>query len=194
MKKNYYDIFNNLILILLVFSLSSCQTPRKLFQSKEDLLGALKKSIELNVQKVEDKEKTKIVKVKDNIDINENKKQKNERKKELALNIQKSQPAHNNNKTYDKFKNVNKYFEIEKFIGKDDNTIILTFGKPDLEIRHGLTTNYQYHLKKCHVDLFFVNSARKLILKSFDFRASKVKKLFKKSECKKNLIDQIVKQ
>ena len=129
----------------------------------------------------------------DDTNIDENKKQTNEKKKELRLNTQKAKFPDNNNKTYDKFKNVNKYFEIEKFIGKDDQTIILAIGKPDLKIRHGLTTNYQYHLKKCHVDLFFINSGKELILKSFDFRASKVKKLFKKSECKKNLIDQIVK-
>ena len=193
MKKNYNHIVRNLILILLVFGLSSCQTPRTLFQSKEDLLGAFKRSLKPNVQKVDYTEKTKIIKTIDDNNINENKKQKNDEKKELGLNTQKKHSADHNDRTYDKFKNVNKYFEIQKFIGKDDNAIILIIGKPDLKIRHGLTTNYQYHLKKCHVDLFFVNSARKLILKSFDFRASKVKKLFKKSECKKNLIDQIVK-
>ena len=193
MKKNYNHIVRNLILILLVFGLSSCQTPRTLFQSKEDLLGAFKRSLKPNVQKVDYTEKTKMIKTIDDNNINENKKQKNERKKELALNIQKSQPAHNNNKTYDKFKNVNKYFEIQKFIGKDDNAIILIIGKPDLKIRHGLTTNYQYHLKECHVDLFFINNGKELILKSFDFRTSKVKKHFKKNECKKNLNDKILK-
>ena len=162
MKKNYYNIINNFALILVVFCLSSCQTPRKLFHSQKDLLNTFKRSIEPKVQKT-DKTlhrktvKTKIIEEINNTNIKNNKQLKQEEKTELDLNIHKKRSSKNTDKIpFNKSKIVNKNFRIEKLIGKNNHDLVLIIGKPDLKIKHGLTTNYQYHWKKCHVDFFLL--------------------------------------
>ena len=77
--------------------------------------------------------------------------------------------------------------QLKRKFGFNAISILKTFNKPSLEIKHGKIKNYQYHLKSCHLDLFFLNEDETYIFRHFDIRPSTIKSSLNKKECFKQL-------
>jgi len=79
-------------------------------------------------------------------------------------------------------------FDLKSYINKKENELIKIFGKPKMLIKHGIISNYQYHLKNCFVDLFFINKNKKIILNHFDFRPTKIDSMLNEKLCIKDIL------
>ena len=81
------------------------------------------------------------------------------------------------------------YYEkqLKAKIGFDEFTMLKIFNEPDLKIRHGKIKNFQFHLKFCHLDLFFLNEDETYKFKHFDIRPSSMSSILNKKKCVKEL-------
>ena len=53
--------------------------------------------------------------------------------------------------------NLSSYEKVlEQKFGLDQYFILKIFNRPSLKINHGKLKNFQFHLKSCHLDLFFL--------------------------------------
>ena len=77
--------------------------------------------------------------------------------------------------------------QLEQKIDFDEFTIIKIFNNPSLKIKHGKIKNFQFHLKSCHLDLFFLNDGRNYKFKHFDIRPSTILSSLNKKKCVKEL-------
>ena len=82
--------------------------------------------------------------------------------------------------------------QLEKKIGYDELTILKTFNKPNLIIKHGEIKNLQFHFKFCHLDLFFLFKDFTYIFKHFDIRPSKISSGLDKKSCVKELNNKFI--
>ena len=133
-------IYLNLILLFSIF-VSGCVKHNPIDFSSSDAFFT-----SLNEKKITEKKNTN-----NSSDIN-NLKQKNIRKtekqtvkKSLLLTLL----------SYEK--------KLKDKIGFDEFTILKIFNGPSLKIKHGKIKNYQFHLKSCHLDLFFFYMKVKII-------------------------------
>ena len=74
----------------------------------------------------------------------------------------------------------------EKF-NFDEFKILKIFSKPDLEVKHGKIKNYQFHLRFCHLDLFFLKKDEIYLFKHHDIRPSSMSSNLNKKKCFKEL-------
>ena len=82
--------------------------------------------------------------------------------------------------------------QLEKKIGYDELTILKIFKKPNLIIKHGEIKNLQFHLKFCHLDLFFLYKDLTYIFKHFDIRPPNISSNLDKKKCVKELNDRFI--
>ena len=80
----------------------------------------------------------------------------------------------------------NKKLLKQKF-GFNEYTILKNFSRPSLKIKHGKIKNFQFHLKSCHLDLFFLNEDETYKFRHYDIRASSIFSSLNKDKCVKEL-------
>ncbi len=78
---------------------------------------------------------------------------------------------------------------LEQKIGIKEYNILKIFNNASLIIKHGKIKNIQFHLKSCHLDLFFLNKNRTYIFKHFEIRPSTILSKLDKNRCVKELND-----
>ena len=72
---------------------------------------------------------------------------------------------------------------LEKKIGIEEYNILKIFNNASLIIKHGRIKNFQFHLKSCHLDLFFLDKDKTYIFKHFDIRPSVILSKLDKRRC-----------
>ena len=77
--------------------------------------------------------------------------------------------------------------QLKQKFGFNEITILKKFNNPNLQVKHGKIKNFQYHLKYCYLDLFFLNEYGTYIFKHFDIRPSNITSNLNKEECVKQL-------
>ena len=77
--------------------------------------------------------------------------------------------------------------QLKQKIGFDEFAILKIFNNPSLEIKHGKIKNFQFHLKSCHLDLFFLNDRDTYKFRYFDFRPSTILSNLNKKKCVEEL-------
>ena len=82
--------------------------------------------------------------------------------------------------------------QLKKRIGFDEFTILNIFNNPSLEITHGKTKNFQFHLNSCHLDLFFLNDGITYKFKHFDIRPSSILSNLNKKKCVEELNNKFI--
>ena len=77
--------------------------------------------------------------------------------------------------------------QLEKKIGIEEYNILKIFNNASLIIKHGKIKNFQFHLKSCHLDLFFLDKSKTYIFKHFDIRPSAIFSKLDKKKCVEEL-------
>ena len=167
MKKNLF-----LILLFSIF-LSGCDKHNQInFSSREAFFSSLneKKIIQKeninNTSILSNLKKTKIVDTKKKI-VNNTDKQIIEKPLLLTLSSYKK--------------------ELKRKIGLDEFTILKIFNNPSLRIKHGKIKNFQFHLKSCYLDLFFLNDREIYKFRHFEIRPSTILSNLNKKKCVEEL-------
>ncbi len=84
--------------------------------------------------------------------------------------------------------NLSSYQKIlERKIGFEEYDILKIFNNASLIIKHGKIKNFQFHLKSCHLDLFFLDKDKTYIFKHFDIRPSTILYKLDKKKCVEEL-------
>ena len=81
---------------------------------------------------------------------------------------------------------------LEKKIGIKEYNILKVFNDSSLIIKHGKIKNIQFHLKSCHLDLFFLNENDTYKFRHFDVRPSTILSDLDKKECVKELNNEFI--
>ena len=76
---------------------------------------------------------------------------------------------------------------LKQKIGLEEYSILKIFNNSSLIIKHGKIKNFQFHLKSCHLDLFFLDKGKAYIFKHFDIRPSTIKSKLDKKKCVEEL-------
>ena len=77
--------------------------------------------------------------------------------------------------------------QLRQKIGIEEYNILKIFNNANLIIKHGKVKNIQFHLKSCHLDLFFLDKNQTYIFKHFDIRPSNILSKLDKKKCVKEL-------
>ena len=77
--------------------------------------------------------------------------------------------------------------KLKEKIGFNEFTILTTFKKPNLKIKHGKIKNLQFHFRFCHLDLFFLQKNETYIFKHFDIRPSSMSSSLNRRKCVEEL-------
>ena len=72
-------------------------------------------------------------------------------------------------------------------IGFEEYDILKIFNNASLIIKHGKIKNFQFHLKSCHLDLFFLDKDKAYVFKYFDIRPSTIESKLDKKKCVEEL-------
>ena len=98
-----------------------------------------------------------------------------------------------NNKDQDIIKetlllNLSSYEKLlQQKIGFEEYKILKIFNNASLMIKHGKIKNFQFHLKSCHLDLFFLDKNKIYIFKHFDIRPATILSKLDKKRCVEEL-------
>ena len=76
---------------------------------------------------------------------------------------------------------------LEKKIGIEEYNILKIFNNASLIIKHGKIKNIQFHLKSCHLDMFFLDKNKTYIFKYYDIRPSSIMSKLDEKRCVKEL-------
>ena len=76
---------------------------------------------------------------------------------------------------------------LKQKIGLEEYSILKIFNNSSLIIKHGKIKNFQFHLKSCHLDLFFLDKGKAYIFKHFDIRPSNIQSKLDKKKCVEEL-------
>ncbi len=82
--------------------------------------------------------------------------------------------------------------QLKQKIGFDELTILKIFNDPSLKIKHGKIKNFQFHLKSCHLDLFFLNDEKTYKFRHFDIRPSTILSSLNKKKCVEELNNKFI--
>ena len=135
---------------------------------------------------------TKIIQKENKKRFNETKVIKKENKKNTSvLNGLKKSKINNKDKAIIKktlLLNLSSYKKVlKRKIGLEEYNILKIFNNASLIIRHGKIKNFQFHLKSCHLDLFFLDKNETYIFKHFDIRPSAIRSKMDKKKCVEEL-------
>ena len=152
--------------LILLFSLfiSGCAKHTHInFSSSEAFFSSL------NEKEVIKKENKRITAGKNSLKNNIEKTKKQIVKKSFLLNLS----------SYEK--------QLNEKIGFDEFKMLKIFKEPNLKIKHGKIKNFQFHLKFCHLDLFFLNEDETYKFRHFAIRPSSMSSSLNKKKCVKEL-------
>jgi len=160
MMKKYFLFF-----LLFLIIMNGCARQNQIdFSSSEAFFSSL------NETKIIQKENKKITPVKNSLKKNKiNNKDEGKIKKSMLLNLS----------SYEKL--------LEQKIGIEEYNILKIFNNASLIIKHGKMKNIQFHLKSCHLDLFFLDKNKTYIFKHFDIRPSTILSKLDKKRCVEEL-------
>ena len=135
---------------------------------------------------------TKIIQKENSKKLNKTKTIQNENKKSTYVlnSLKKSKINHKDDDIIKKslLLNLLSYEKLlEKKIGIEEYNILKIFNNASLIIKHGKIKNFQFHLKSCHLDLFFLDKDKTYIFKHFDIRPSTIPSKLDKKKCVKEL-------
>ena len=82
--------------------------------------------------------------------------------------------------------------QLKEKIGFDELTMLKIFNEPNLKIKHGKIKNFQFHLKFCHLDLFFLNEDETYKFRHFAIRPSSISSSLNKKKCVKELTSRFI--
>ena len=155
MKKNF------LLTLLFLMIMNGCARQNQIdFSSSEAFFSSL------NEPKIMQKENKKSTPVLNSLKKSKiNNKDEGIIKKSLLLNLS----------SYEKL--------LEKKIGIEEYSILKIFNNASLIIKQGKIKNIQFHLKSCHLDLFFLDKNKTYIFKHFDIRPSTILSKLDKKRC-----------
>ncbi len=137
---------------------------------------------------------TKIIQKEDKKGLKETKNNQKENKKNTSM-LNSLKKSKINNKDEDIIKkslllNLSSYRKLlEQKIGFEEYDILKIFNDASLIIKHGKIKNFQFHLKSCHLDLFFLDKDKTYIFKHFDIRPSAILSKLDKKSCVEELND-----
>jgi hypothetical protein len=77
--------------------------------------------------------------------------------------------------------------QLKQKIDLDELVILKVFNNPSLKIKHGKIKNFQFHLKSCHLDLFFLNESETYKFRHFDIRPSSILSSLNEKKCVEEL-------
>ena len=160
-------MMNKYFLLTLLFSIimNGCSRHNQIdFSSSEAFFSSLK---ETEIIQKENKKNTPVLNSLKKSKINN--KDEGIIKKSLLLNLS----------SYEKL--------LEKKIGIEEYNILKIFNNASLIIKQGKIKNIQFHLKSCHLDLFFLDKNKTYIFKHFDIRPSTILSKLDKKKCFKEL-------
>ena len=113
--------------------------------------------------------------------------QKENKKSTPVLNSLKKNKINNKDKVIIKkstLLNLSSYQKLlAQKIGIEEYSILKIFNNASLIIKHGKIKNIQFHLKSCHLDLFFLDKDKTYIFKHFDIRPSTILSKLDKKKC-----------
>ena len=160
MMKKYF-----LLTLLFLIIMSGCARQNQInFSSSEAFFSSL------NETKILQKENKKSTPVSNSLKKNKiNNKDERIIKKSMLLNLS----------SYEK--------QLRQKIGIEEYNILKIFNNANLIIKHGKVKNIQFHLKSCHLDLFFLDKNQTYIFKHFDIRPSNILSKLDKKKCVKEL-------
>ena len=117
--------------------------------------------------------------------------QKENKKSTPVLNSLKKNKINNKDESIiekSKLLNLSSYEKLlEQKIGIEEYNILKIFNNASLIIKHGKIKNFQFHLKSCHLDLFFLDKDKTYIFKHFDIRPSAILSKLDKKKCVEEL-------
>ena len=76
---------------------------------------------------------------------------------------------------------------LKQKIGLGEYNILKIFNNASLILKHGKIKNFQFHLKSCNLDLFFLDKDKSFIFKHFDIRPSSILSRLDKKKCVEEL-------
>ena len=154
-----------LLTLLFLIIMNGCARQNQIdFSSSEAFFSSL------NETKIIQKENKKSTAVKNSLKKNKIKnKDEGIIKKSMLLNLS----------SYEKL--------LEQKIGIEEYNILKIFNNASLIIKHGKIKNIQFHLKSCHLDLFFLNKNKTYIFKHYDIRPSTILSKLDKKRCVEEL-------
>ena len=160
MMKKYF-----LLTLLFLIIMNGCARQNQIdFSSSEAFFSSL------NETKIIQKENKKNTPVLNSLKKNKiNNKDEGKIKKSMLLNLS----------SYEKL--------LEQKIGIEEYNILKIFNNASLIIKHGKIKNIQFHLKSCHLDLFFLDKNKTYIFKHFDIRPSAILSKLDKKKCVEEL-------
>ena len=136
--------------------------------------------------------KTEIIQKENKKRLNETKIIQKENKKNTPV-LNRLKKSKINNKDEDIIKkslllNLSSYKKLlGQKIGFEEYDILKIFKNASLIIKHGKIKNIQFHLKSCHLDLFFLDKNKTYIFKHFDIRPSTIVYKLDKKKCVEEL-------
>ena len=174
MMKKYF-----LLTLLFLIIMNGCARQNQIdFSSSEAFFSSL--------------DETKIIQKENKKRLNETKKiQKENEKSTSVLNTLARSKVNNKDEGIIKkslLLNISSYEKLlEKKIGIEEYNILKIFNNASLIIKHGKIKNIQFHLKSCHLDLFFLDINKTYIFKYFDIRPSNILSKLDKTRCVEDL-------
>ena len=174
MMKKYF-----LLTLLFLIIMSGCARQNQIdFSSSEAFFSSLNETKKIQKENSKRLNKTKIIQ-------NENEKSTS------VLNSLKNSKINNNDEdiiTKSLLLNLSSYEKLlEQKIGLEEYNILKIFNNASLIIKHGKIKNFQFHLKSCHLDLFFLDKDKTYIFKHFDIRPSAILSKLDKKSCVEEL-------
>ena len=76
---------------------------------------------------------------------------------------------------------------LKQKIGIKEYSILKIFKNANLIVKHGKIKNFQFHLKSCHLDLFFLDKDKTYVFRHFDIRPSTILSKLDKKKCVEEL-------
>ena len=174
MMKKYF-----LLTLLFLIIMNGCARQNQIdFSSSEAFFSSLNK--------------TEIIQMENKKELNETKNNKKENKENTSVlnSLKKSKINDKDDGIIKKslLLNLSSYEKIlERKIGFEEYDILKIFNNASLIIKHGKIKNFQFHLKSCHLDLFFLDKNKTYIFKHFDIRPSTIQSKLDKKKCVEEL-------
>ena len=174
MMKKYF-----LLTLLFLIIMNGCARQNQIdFSSSEAFFSSLNETKKIQKENSKRLNKTKMI-------------QKENKKSTSVLNSLKKSKINNKDKgiiTKSLLLNLSSYEKLlEQKIGLEEHNILKIFNNASLIIKHGKIKNFQFHLKSCHLDLFFLDKNKTYIFKHFDIRPSTILSKLDKKRCVEEL-------
>ena len=179
MMKKYF-----LLTLLFSILMNGCARHNQIdFSSSEAFFTSLNKTKIIQKEKKKRLNETKLI-------------QKEDKKSTPVLNSLKKSKINNKDEGIIRkslLLNLSSYKKLlEQKIGFEEFKILKIFNNASSIIKHGKIKNFQFHLKSCHLDLFFLDKDKTYIFKHFDIRPSTISSKLDKKKCVEELNNKFI--